>query len=96
MGKAEESNLLPPISGWDSDSTMECSREFLPAIEKWERRKEEERKRWEEKDRKRKRWEPLASEVDTAAIVGKKRDHRILDPLFFSGKIRKNRKNSEK
>merc|ERR1712213_189490 len=29
-------------------------------------------------------------------IVGKKRDHRILDPLFFSGKIRKNRKNSEK
>ena len=30
------------------------------------------------------------------SIVGKKRDHRILDPLFFSGKIRKNRKNSEK
>ena len=29
-------------------------------------------------------------------IVGKKRDHRILDPLFFSGKIWKNRKNSEK
>ena len=26
------------------------------------------------------------------AIVGKKWDHRILDPLFFSGKIRKNTK----
>merc|ERR1711947_42245 len=25
-------------------------------------------------------------------IVGKKWDHRILDPLIFSGKIRKNRK----
>jgi len=25
-------------------------------------------------------------------IVGKKRDHRILDPLIFSGKIRKNTK----
>ena len=31
-----------------------------------------------------------------ADIVGKKRDHRILDPLIFSGKIRKNRKNPEK
>ena len=26
------------------------------------------------------------------SIVGKKWDHRILDPLIFSGKIRKNRK----
>ena len=26
------------------------------------------------------------------AIVGKKWDHRILDPLIFSGKIRKNTK----
>ena len=25
-----------------------------------------------------------------SGIVGKKWDHRILDPLFFSGKIRKN------
>ena len=25
-------------------------------------------------------------------IVGKKWDHRILDPMIFSGKIRKNRK----
>ena len=30
------------------------------------------------------------------SIVGKKRDHRILDPLIFSGKIRKNTKNPEK
>ena len=29
-------------------------------------------------------------------IVGKKRDPRIQDPVIFSGKIRKNRKNSEK
>merc|ERR1712121_560581 len=29
-------------------------------------------------------------------IVGKKRDFGILDPVIFSGKIRKNRKNSEK
>ena len=27
--------------------------------------------------------------------VGKKRDHMILDPLIFSGKIRKNRKSQE-
>ena len=31
-----------------------------------------------------------------ATIVGKKRDPRIQDPVIFSGKIRKNRKNSEK
>jgi len=29
-------------------------------------------------------------------IVGKKRDPRIQDPVIFSGKIRKNRKKSEK
>merc|ERR1712074_213091 len=32
----------------------------------------------------------------SAIIVGKKRDHGILDPMIFSGKIRKNRINSEK
>merc|ERR1712243_333077 len=31
-----------------------------------------------------------------AIIVGKKRDPRIQDPVIFSSKIRKNRKNSEK
>jgi len=32
----------------------------------------------------------------TVAIVGKTRDLGILDPIIFSGKIRKNRKKSEK
>jgi len=32
----------------------------------------------------------------TSCIVGKKRDHGILDPMIFLGKIRKNRKSSEK
>ena len=31
-----------------------------------------------------------------ADIVGKKRDLRMLDPMIFSGKIRKNRKSLEK
>jgi len=77
VGKAEESNLLPPISGWDSDSTIECSREFLPAIEKWERRKEEERIR--------KGWEPLASEVGTAAETGDIARVKELQQLQTSG-----------
>ena len=34
----------------------------------------------------------LSKFLPTPYIVGKKWDHRILDPLIFSGKIRKNRK----
>jgi len=60
VGEADK--LLPTISGWDSDPAMECSREFLPAVEKWE--KEEEKQKEEERMRKE---QPLAEEVDTAA-----------------------------
>ena len=77
----EADKLLPPITGWEfwggSNPSIECSREVSSAIEKWERRKEEERvwkeekRRKEEEERIRKGWEPLAAEVDTAA---KKRD----------------------
>ena len=39
---------------------------------------------------------PSWKNIDNTPIVGKKRDPRIQDPVIFSGKIRKNRKNSEK
>ena len=38
----------------------------------------------------------FTSSCSLQGIVGKKRDHRILDPLIFSGKIRKNTKSQEK
>ena len=77
----ETDKLLPPITGWEfwggSNPSIECSREVSSAIEKWERRKEEERvrkeeekRRKEEEERIRKGWEPLAAEVDTAAKKG--------------------------